>query len=198
MVNRKFFFDYVRVHLFAGKMKPSQVDGMEFILHHWDGSGWLDTRWLAYMLATTYHETRATMQPIPEDGKGKGREYGKLYAKVGPRSKQYVKNNNIYYGRGLVQITWQENYAKFEKLTGQELVRNPDLALDATTSIMIMFAGMAKGLFTGKKLSDYFQGEKTDWVGARKIINGTDRAQQIAVHAKHFYAAINILPNESQ
>jgi hypothetical protein len=50
-----------------------------------------------------------------------------------------------------------------------------------------MFAGMRKGIFTGKKFADYFSANKTDWVNARRIINGTDKARLIAEYAQDFY-----------
>ena len=54
MINRKFFFDYVRGHLFDGKLRQSQVDGLNAILTEWERKyAKKDDRWLAYMLATT-------------------------------------------------------------------------------------------------------------------------------------------------
>jgi hypothetical protein len=49
---------------------------------------------------------------------------------------------------------------------------------------------MTKGLFTGKKLNDYINNTKTDYVNARKIINGLDRANLIASYAKVFETAL--------
>jgi putative chitinase len=54
-----------------------------------------------------------------------------------------------------------------------------------------MFVGMNRGMFTGKKLSDYFSGTTEDWVNARRIINGTDRAALIAGYGRIFYSAIS-------
>ena len=36
MINRKFFFDYVKLHLFGGTLAQSQVDGMTAILDEWE------------------------------------------------------------------------------------------------------------------------------------------------------------------
>jgi hypothetical protein len=58
-------------------------------------------------------------------------------------------------------------------------------------AIPIMFIGMKDGLFTGKKFADYFSPAKEDWVNARRIINGTDKAKLIAGHARKFYSAIS-------
>lgn len=91
-----------------------------------------------------------------------------------------------YRGRGLVQITGRDNYAKYG------IVDDPDRALDPIKAIEIVFDGMINGRFTGIKLADCFNATATDWVGARKIINGTDRAIDIAGYAKKFAAAIEV------
>jgi putative chitinase len=52
-----------------------------------------------------------------------------------------------------------------------------------------MITGILKGLFTEKKLSDYLN-KDTDWINARRIINGLDKAELIAVYAKKFYTAL--------
>ena len=135
----------------------------------------VDTRQIAYVLATIYHETAKTFKPIAEYGHGKGRPYGN------PRP-----NGKIYYGRGYTQITWEENYSKFKKLIGIDLLGDPELALNHEVALKICYFGMTKGMFTGKKLSDYINDEKTDYVGARRIINGTDCASMIANYALKF------------
>ena len=96
-----------------------------------------------------------------------------------------------YYGRGFVQLTWKANYATAGAAIGVDLVRKPELALDPKNATRIMFEGMTKGWFTQKKLSDYFNKTKDDWVGARRIINGQDKAQTIATYEHNFYAAIS-------
>ncbi len=91
-----------------------------------------------------------------------------------------------YRGRGLVQITWKRNYQVFSDLLGVDLVSSPDLALEWDVATRIMVHGMVDGIFTGKKLSDYISDDQTDFVGARRIINGTDRADVIAEYAEKF------------
>jgi hypothetical protein len=56
-----------------------------------------------------------------------------------------------------------------------------------------MFEGMERGSFTGKKLADYFNDKNTDPVGARKIINGTDRAGTIAGIATDYDNALKAI-----
>ncbi|MSP37826.1 MAG: hypothetical protein EXR70_04985 [Deltaproteobacteria bacterium] len=182
MINRKFFFEQVRGHLFDGKLKQSQVDGLTAILDQWDGKyANRDDRWLAYMLATTHHETDRTMQPIEEYGKGKGREYGV----ADPATKQ------VYYGRGFVQLTWKVNYQTMGKKLGVDLVNHPELALRLTVATQVLFFGMMEGRFTGVKLAAYFNPSKEDWINARRIINGLDKANLIATYGKAYYAALS-------
>lgn len=96
-----------------------------------------------------------------------------------------------FRGRGFVQITGRKNYTKFAQLLGIPLDTNPDLAMDVKTAALIAVVGMRDGIFTGKKLGDYFN-NTTDWVNARRIINSLDRAQEIADHAQEYFAAIKL------
>lgn len=161
---------------FKKDLSEESENALTAIVEKWNKLGLIDLRWLAYILATIYHETAFTFLPIEEYGKGKGRPYG-----------QVRPTGHVYYGRGLVQITWEENYSRFGRLLGIDLLHKPELALDMKISLDITFKGMIKGLFTGKKLSDYFNAEVTDWRKARKIINGSDKDAVIAGYAEKFY-----------
>ena len=164
-MNFQIFFDDVRNSLFGGKLSQGQVEGMENIINYSTVS--LDQ--LAYVLATVKWETAHTMQPI--------KEYG---------STAYLKSKPYwpYYGRGLVQLTWRDNYAKYG------LEKTPDKALEWESSLFVLFDGMPKGLFTGKKLDDYINDNKRDYINARRIINGTDRAKEIAQIADAYRTAL--------
>lgn len=181
-MNRQAFFADVRSKPFSGKLSASQVSGMEAIFDEWERRGLDDLRWLAYMLATAYHETAHTMQPIAEYGHGKGRPYGRPGHNRG----------QIAYGRGYVQLTWDRNYERADKELGLggRLIANYELALDPNIAAEIMFGGMIAGWFTTKKLSDYFSGGHADAINARRIINGTDRAKTIAGYYDSFYNAL--------
>lgn len=179
-INRIGFYSKVRQSVFNGKLVQSVVDGFETIFSEMESRAMSDNRWIAYILGTTYHESGHTMQPVAEFGKGKGRKYGVPDPISG----------KIYYGRGFSQITWKSNYEKFSSLLNVDLVHNPDLALDCKIATDILFEGMTKGIFTGKKLSDYFSGIKEDWINARRIINGIDCAELIAGYSKNFYVAL--------
>ena len=121
------------------------------------------------------------MQPVREIGQGRGRPYG------GCRSPDLAKP---IYGRGLVQLTWKANYARMAEVCGVDLVADPDLALGLTVAVTILFEGMLQGLFTGKRLADFFHDATADWVEARRIVNGVDRADTIAGFAQHFDVAL--------
>jgi hypothetical protein len=99
-------------------------------------------------------------------------------------------NGKVYYGRGYVQLTWIKNYEKMGALLKADLVGNPELALDPKIAAQVMFEGMIRGSFTGKRLADFFNDAKTDWPNARKIINGLDRAEMIASYARQFHGAL--------
>lgn len=186
MINKESFYKKIRVALFD-KLTQSQVDGMEAILTEWERGKYSDLRMLAYMLATTYHETARTMQPIEEYGKGKTRPYGKM---IKMDRTAYTSPKQLYYGRGFVQLTWYENYQKAGKILKVDLLNNPSLAMQLDIATKILFEGMFKGWFTGRKLSDYI-GLKCDFVGARRIINGTDKASTIASYANGFLTALS-------
>ena len=182
MINRKFFFDQVRVSLFEGKLTTSQVTGLTAILDEWDAKhAKKDDRWLAYMLATTHHETDRKIQPIEEYGRGKNRDYGKPDPVTG----------KAYYGRGFVQLTWKYNYEKVSKVVAADLVQKPERALELPIATTILFYGMMNGSFTGKKLANYFSPTVEDWRNARRIINGTDKAQAIASYGRAYYASLS-------
>lgn len=206
-MNHAKFFAAVRISLFAGRLSTNQVNGMEAILTEWQAKPF-DQRWLAYMLATAYHETDNTMCAISENlnysASGLLATFGKYFtaaqAAEYARQPQRIANRAYanrmgngneasgdgwrYRGAGLVQITGYDNYLKYG------IADNPGLALDPIKAVEILIDGMINGRFTGKKLADYFSATATDWVGARKIINGTDRAADIAGYAKKFLAAL--------
>ena len=189
-MNRNRFYSEIRLSLFNGRLSQSQVDGINFKLDAFDRIA--DIRWRAYMLATSYHETAMTMQPIEEYGKGKGKPYGK---KLKHNRQPYSVPDQIYYGRGDVQLTWYENYELMGRLLGLPLLSQPDLALKPNVSAQIMIEGMTRGAsnrgdFTGVSLENYFNATRDDPVGARRIINGLDKASQIAKYHDKFLTAI--------
>lgn len=172
-LNREQFFNGWREAF--GALTQGQVDGINSLLANLEADEHItDLRHAAYMLATTYHETAKTMQPIEEYGHGRGRKYGEEDPETG----------QTYYGRGYVQLTWKFNYQSMKKVTGHDLVNHPELALTPDVAYLIMSYGMRKGSFTGVGMSKYINAEKKDYINARRIINGTDCAERIAEYAE--------------
>ncbi|MEM8754004.1 MAG: hypothetical protein AAGF90_13580 [Pseudomonadota bacterium] len=203
-IDRDHFFDQVRGSLFAGTLRQGQVDGLNALLDHWEARhGNEDTRWLAYALATAHHEVNKTYAPIREFG---GVAYfRRMYDIEGSRPHIARRLGNLepgdgarYCGRGFIQVTGRVNYARWAARTGLDLVREPDLAMRWDVSARILFEGMIDGIFTGKKLADYFDGLKEDWVGARRIVNGVDRARLIADYGRAFDDALIYAPAPSR
>jgi hypothetical protein len=196
MIDRDIFFNEVRTSLFSGAMSQEQVDGQSVILAVWDyqagGTPATDLRWLAYMLATTFHETAARMWPIEEYGHGQGHDYGETDPETG----------QAYYGRGFVQLTWRENYAKASKILSlydeRDLEFHAWMALDSLIATRVLFRGMAEGWFTGKKLGEFFNDDTDDPVEARIIINNdvSKNGQLIAGYHADFLRAIEQAESE--
>jgi len=136
---------------------------------------------IAYVLATVKHETANSFKPVRE-----AFYLGEPAATHHRASLSY----SPYYGRGYVQLTWKTNYAKYENILGVALVTNPDLALKPDIALFVLVHGFKTGAFTGRKLSDYVNAQKTDFVNARRCINGTDKATLIAGYANHYLANI--------
>jgi predicted chitinase len=146
------------------------------------------------MLATPYLETARAMWPVKETvmphHKNKLPTDATVIArlnrawasgKLGQVSNPYWRNG--WFGRGFPQLTHKRNYIKASDMVGVDLVANPDAALDVKLSARILVGGSVAGIFTGKKLSDYLPG---DYKGARRVINGQDRAHEIATYAGMF------------
>ena len=202
-INRDKFFQGFRE--WRGAITQEQVDGLNAILGFMENDPHLkDLRFAAYMLATTLHETAYRMKPLEEYGKGRGRKYGR---KIKMDGTAYEKPDRLYFGMGYVQLTWFENYLKSTKALEENypeviarfnaisqipfnLLENPVQALDPEIAYCVMSHGMRTGLFTGRRLSQYFTDSIADWVNARRIINGLDKAENIAKHGREFFAIL--------
>ena len=156
-------------------MSEDQRCSLGFLLYKLETSSIKDLRQQAYVIATIKHETANTYEPVKEFG-------SEMYLRARP----YYP----YIGRGYVQLTWKDNYKRFGDLLKIDLLTNPSLAQNKPIAWKITELGMTKGLFTGKKLDDYFNVDDTDWINARRIINRLDRAELIAGYAKKIYHTI--------
>lgn len=189
MITKAAFYDVVRSRLLH-VITESQVEGIDLILNYWESkannAAWFTASapfaFLAYILATVYHETAHTFQPI--------REFGGSHARYAP-----------YYGRGFVQLTWRIAYVVWSKLLGVDLVASPDRAMEPNLALEILFRGMMEGRFTGHRLADYVEGELYDYKNARHIVNPGEFSETwqakygdtpalIAGYAMVFHAAI--------
>jgi putative chitinase len=207
-MDRAKFFASVRARasgIFGTSLSAAQVQGVEAIL---DEGQRAKVQELAYVLATAYHETGAKMQPVSENlnysaaglrgtfpkyfSEADARAYARQPQRIANRAyANRIGNGNEasgdgwrFRGRGLVQITGRDNYRTYG------IENAPDKALEPATSTRIIFDGMINGRFTGKKLSDYIANGKADYYNARRIVNGTDKAAQIALYAKAFEKAL--------
>lgn len=174
---------FAEVRLDHGPLNTPQVEGFNALLTAMEG--W-PVSWVAYGLATAWHETAVTMQPIKEFGGPK--YFHKMYDPKGQNPKLAARLGNRlagdgakYAGRGYVQLTGRANYAKYG------IEDTPDDAMKPDVAARILVDGMSKGVFTGKNLADYLPG---DYANARRVINGVDRAAHIANLAIGFETAL--------
>ncbi|MGV8120449.1 MAG: glycoside hydrolase family 19 protein [Candidatus Xenobiia bacterium LiM19] len=133
----------------------------------------LKRQW-AYMMATIQWETAGTFLPV--------REAFWL-------SEEWRKNNLRYYpfyGRGYVQLTWESNYRKYSKILNIDFVSNPDLVMQPENALQILVHGFKNGVFTGYQLEEFVNANKSDYIEARKCINGSDHATEISEIAKEW------------
>lgn len=129
---------------------------------------------VAYIVATVEWETAKTFQPV--------REAFWLSESWRKKNLRYYP----YYGRGYVQLTWKNNYERYSELLSVDMVAQPDLALDASSALFILCHGFKTGIFTGHKITEYIHGSAADFANARRCINGTDHASDIARLADHY------------
>lgn len=185
-LDSKIFYDTFRKHY--GKITQRQVDALNrfnksvireqgmFTLQEW-----------AYIYATVYWETGFTFEGVRES----------------PRQTEAWRKKKFYYypyyGRGYVQLTHERNYALFSKIMGIDLVGNPDLALEHENAFFILTYGCKHGLYTGRKIGFYMQPDGSfDAINARRVINGTDKAREIASHYEKFRDILQNSLSENQ
>ena len=155
----------------------------------------------AYILATAYWETGRSMQPIKETVMPSHKNKNPSDATVQKRLTSAWKRGRLpwvksdywsggYFGRGFVQLTHEYNYKKAGQKLGVDFVAKPDLVMEPKHSAAILVRGSMEGWFTGKKIPDYITLKKSDFEGARRVINGTDKKRQIAELAKQYNKAL--------
>lgn len=193
--------DWTKVRaIFGGKLSQEQVDGLNIILDTVNSSEFnvKDKRIAAYILATSFWETGRTMQAVKEKTDKTGEAYFfRMYDIKGSRPQVAKRLGNLYpgdgvkfAGRGQVQLTGRTNYFNMGNYLKLDLINNPDLLLDNKVSARVLVHGILEGSFTGVGINRYVTNLKTDYVNARRIINGVDKANEIANIATQFEKAI--------
>ncbi len=178
--------EFLKEKLFYGSLPDFQAKPLEVLVDTCLENELSEVKQIAYVLATAYHESNR-FKAKEEYRKGHGRKYGQ-------RVPIWNSKSDAFYGRGWVQLTWLGNYGQFtarlSALRGEEvdLINHPEIILENDEiNAYITVVGMKEGLFTGKKLSDYVG---DDYVGARRVVNGTDKAGLIAGYAEKFEEAL--------
>lgn len=175
------FFTTIRSPARCGPLKTGQVEGFNAVLAAAEGA---PLSHAAYMLATAWHETNRTMQPVRE-AYWLSEEWRRDHLRYWP-----------WYGRGYVQLTWEANYRKADEKLGLDgaLLADADLAMRPDIAARIMRRGMDEGWFTGVKLSAVLPSTgvatRTQYMDARTIINGRDAADLIEDYAQWFERAL--------
>lgn len=187
-INATTFKNAAKTSIFGGVLLDLQRAGLDALVAeqaaHWPD---INLNALAYIMATAHAETNGALVPVAEVGHGAGKLYG-YYLK---RSAQvYTDSTQLFYGRGLVQLAWYENYVLASAAAGVDLLADPDLMLTLPVAACALFHGMSAGWFTGATLAQHFDGDAADWLGARDIIRRGDRAQWVADLAVKYRAAI--------
>ena len=196
MFNKAKFFDECREGVMGPTLDRDEVSGAEAIVEALRGQ---PISYVAYALATAWHETAHTMKPVKEIGGT--RYFTRMYDIKGRRPHVARRLGNTqpgdgakFAGRGYVQLTGRRNYTVAGEKLGVDLVGNPNLAMNPTIAADIMRLGMLEGWFTGKKFASYLP--RSGWASARqfrnarRIINGTDKARMIADYAMEFQRAL--------
>lgn len=198
------FFNYLRVNNMLGPvLSQGEVDGLNKITSAAAATHW-PVSWTAYALATAYHECAHTMQPVKEAG-GTA-YYTRLYDIKGNRPDVAKTLGNLtpgdgakFCGRGYPQVTGYKNYRKTDDAFGMKgaLIANPDLMLGSELAANTMILFMETGNFTGKSCASYLTTKSNNvsvtrdhFFSARRIINGTDRADLIAGYGMDFQEAL--------
>jgi len=159
-MDRSIFFAALRRRMsgvFGTSLSQKQVDGVNAILDEAEKRG-TSIFHLAAILSEAYHETGGQMEPVKETVYASSKDRNPSDTTVIARLEKAFKSGQLpwvktpywregWFGRGLIQLTHKANYDKFGVTKAS--------ALDLRTSVRVMFDGMEKGLFTGRKLSDY-------------------------------------------
>lgn len=191
-IDRARFFAYLRsgkAPMFGKSLSAGQVRGIEGILDAFAITGDGRDKTLAYGLATARREVGSGMVPVREGFKKTDAEARAYVLRHYPN--KYGRPDgawgHVYYGRGIVQLTWLENYEK------EGIADDPDRALEPKFAAELLFEGLLDGRWNGKGkgLAFYLPTKGPDDLkNARRTVNITDHWEEIAGFYRQFMAAI--------
>lgn len=184
MIDKDYFFSRLKELKLFTSFTQLQVDTINAVINECDKQSVTMSEQIAYIFATGYHEaynpkkpgTRFT--PIREAG-------GEAYL----TTKKYYP----YVGMGLSQLTWDYNYRKESKRLGIDLMGKPELILEPKLAANSHVYCLMNGIYTGKKIPDYINPKKVDYINARRCVNGLDKADLIAGYAQKFAQCVKII-----
>ena len=161
---------YPTIRAFARRSVP-------IILQECNRNGVTNLAQIAYILATAEHESHLGewMEEFASGWDYEGR--------VGDLGNDQAGDGPLFKGRGFVQLTGRKNYTEWKSRLGIDIVSNPERVMEPEIAAKILVQGMRDGSFTTVNLDDHIG---DDFVNARRIINGTDRAGQIAAIADEY------------
>lgn len=198
------FYDWLRQNDMLGpKISATEFEGCDRIIRACAKDRW-GISWVAYALATTFHEVNGTMQPIKEIGNTA--YFKRMYDIQGNRPEKARELGNLtpgdgarFAGRGYVQLTGRTNYHRAtlklrEMGFSVDLIADPEQAMQPEIAAAILVAGMREGWFTGRDIDDDLPAvgpaTRVQFIASRDIINGRDRQDLIAGYAMNFQTAL--------
>jgi len=205
LTNPAAFFADLKADLMGPTLSPTEVSATNAIIKAVGDAGW-PLSWAAYALGTAFHETAHTMLPVTEANwlspQAAARYFFRMYDKDGQRPKKAKELGNTqpgdgarYCGRGYVQLTGRTNYRNAGQKLGVDLEGQPELTLQPGIAAQVMVLGMGGGWFTGKSCKSYLPStdaacDSSGFRRARYIINGQDKAVDIAAYALKFQKSL--------
>jgi predicted chitinase len=166
---------------------PKGDDLARAIVAYCRSNGITDTGQVCYILATAQHES------------GMGQYSEEIESGAQYEGRQDLGNTQPgdgvkFKGRGYVQVTGRKNYDRWSKFLGIDAIANPALLAQPKYAISTLCLGMTgkNGApnFTGVTVGQYINGGRRDFVGAREVVNGSDRASLIASYAEAWLGKI--------
>ncbi len=181
--------------VFGDFLDKNQIDGFNAIIDAFNTLRISDKRIIAYILATCVFETSKKM--LPKEEVGTDDYFRSMYDILGERSAVAIRMGNTeegdgkkYKKRGVISLLGKSAYATFGELIGEDLVNNPELVLDLKISTKLLVEGMLKGWYTGVSLYNYITPSKTDYINARRTVNGVDNSKRISLMAEQLEKTI--------